>query len=46
MNNGQQQALSLENANEKSELMQLFESQVQDIYWAYKDLLKAIFENE
>lgn len=32
--------------SEKSELMQNFEYQVNDLYWAYKDLLKAIFENE
>lgn len=32
--------------SEKSELMQIFEYQVNDLYWAYKDLLKAIFENE
>ncbi len=43
-NNGQ--SVSLENNTEKSELMQLFENQVHDMYWAYKDLLKAIFENE
>ena len=39
-------ALSLENQSDKSELMQLFESQVNDLYWAYKDLLKAIFESD
>lgn len=32
--------------DEKSELMQFFENQVRDIYWAYKDLLKEIFEAE
>ncbi|MDI1353691.1 MAG: hypothetical protein PSX36_02145 [bacterium] len=37
---------SLENSSEKSELMIYFENQVHDMYWAYKDLLKAIFENE
>jgi hypothetical protein len=35
-----------EAASEKSELMQIFEMQVKDAYWAYKDLLKAIVENE
>ena len=40
------QSVSLENNNEKSELMQFFESQVNDVYWAYKDLLKAVFEIE
>lgn len=34
------------NSNEKSELMQVFERQVHDVYWAYKDLLKEIFEND
>jgi hypothetical protein len=34
------------NSSEKSELMQFFENQVHDVYWAYKDLLKAIFESE
>ena len=33
-------------AGEKSELMQIFEMQVKDVYWAYKDLLRAIIENE
>jgi hypothetical protein len=31
---------------EKSELMQVFEAQVKDMYWAYKDLLKEIFSDE
>jgi hypothetical protein len=35
-----------EAAGEKSELMQIFEMQVKDAYWAYKDLLRAIIENE
>jgi hypothetical protein len=43
--NDNQQA-SLESSNEKSELMQYFESQVNDMYWAYKDLLKEIFKSE
>ncbi|WP_317898138.1 hypothetical protein [Aurantibacillus circumpalustris] len=34
------------NSTEKSELMQFFEYQVHDAYWAYKDLLKEIFEND
>lgn len=40
------QSASLASSSEKSELMQFFENQVHDIYWAYKDLLKAIFEND
>jgi len=40
------QSASFQSNNEKSELMQYFESQVNDIYWAYKDLLKEIFEKE
>lgn len=32
--------------NEKSELMQYFEYQVNDMYWAYKDLLKEIFADD
>lgn len=28
--------------DEKSELMQFFEYQVKDAYWAYRDLLKEI----
>lgn len=40
------QANALQNNTEKSELMQFFENQVNDMYWAYKDLLKAIFESE
>lgn len=35
-----------EASSEKSELMQVFEKQVSDVYWAYKDLLKAILEND
>ena len=42
----QDQPLPLESAGEKSELMQIFESHVKDMYWAYRDLLKAIFESE
>jgi hypothetical protein len=41
-----QQSVSMENNSEKSELMQIFENQVKDIYWAYKDLLRAVFEKE
>jgi hypothetical protein len=40
------QANAMQNNSEKSELMQFFENQVHDIYWAYKDLLKEIFEND
>lgn len=36
------QSASLEMGSEKSELMQLFEMQVNDPEWAYRDLLKAI----
>ena len=32
--------------NEKSDLMNYFECQVNDAYWAYKDLLKEIFESD
>ena len=32
--------------NEKSELMQLFERNVHDMYWAYRDLLREIFESD
>lgn len=42
-NNDPQQASS-ENNSGKSELMQFFENQLHDMYWAYKDLLKAIAE--
>ena len=44
-NQKEEEAVSLENPSEKSELMQVFEQQVHDMEWAYKDLLKAIFEN-
>lgn len=40
------QSVSLCANSEKSELMQFFENQVSDMYWAYKDLLKAIYEAE
>jgi hypothetical protein len=33
-----------EMSSEKSELMKFFEYQVNDAYWAYKDLVKAILE--
>jgi hypothetical protein len=39
-----EQTASMDAQGEKSELMQFFESQVKDMYWAYKDLLKAIKE--
>lgn len=41
--NNEPQNVSLENSG-KSELMQFFENQLNDMYWAYKDLLKAIAE--
>ncbi len=41
--NDSQQA-SLDANSGKSEIMQFFESQLNDMYWAYKDLLKAIAE--
>ena len=44
-NNEPQQA-SLENNSGKSELMQFFENQLNDMYWAYKDLLKAMVETK
>jgi hypothetical protein len=40
------QSANFESSNEKSELMQYFESQVNDMYWAYKDLLKEIFSTD
>jgi hypothetical protein len=42
----EESSVSLVNPGEKSELMQFFENQVNDIYWGYKDLLKAIFESD
>ena len=42
----QEQPLPMEMQAEKSELMQVFENHVKDAYWAYKDLLRAIFEQE
>jgi hypothetical protein len=42
--NNEPQSNSMEAGNGKSELMQFFENQLNDAYWAYKDLLKAIFE--
>lgn len=45
-NNNDQQSFSAGQDSTKSELMQYFEKQVSDIYWAQKDLLKAIFESE
>ncbi len=41
-----EQPVSMEAMADKSELMQVFEYQVKDAYWAYKDLLRAIFEQE
>lgn len=32
--------------NGKSELMQMFERNVHDAYWAYRDLLREIFESD
>lgn len=43
---GQEQQFSSDASHEKSELMRIFESQVNDVYWAYKDLLKAILESD
>lgn len=45
-NNGNDQSFSMQQDNSKSDLMQFFEKQVSDMYWAQKDLLKAIFESE
>ena len=42
----QVQADSQRASEEKSELMQVFENHVHDAYWAYRDLLKAIFEKD
>ena len=42
----QDQPVSMETQGDKSELMQVFEYQVKDAYWAYRDLLRAIFEQE
>lgn len=42
--NSDSQSSSIRTNSEKSELMQFFESQVNDMYWAYKDLLKAMSE--
>ena len=42
--NNQPQQISTEKTSGKSELMQFFESQLNDMYWAYKDLLRAIAE--
>lgn len=44
-NSKEEVSVSVDNS-EKSELMQIFEYQVNDAYWAYKDLLVAIFEND
>lgn len=40
------QPMQLQASEDKSELMQVFEQQVHDAYWAYRDLLKAILEND
>ena len=42
--NNESPANPMETGSGKSELMQFFETQVNDMYWAYKDLLKAISE--
>ena len=42
----QEQPMPQEASTEKSELMRIFESQVNDAYWAYKDLLRAILESD
>jgi hypothetical protein len=42
----EEQAFPLETGGEKSEIMQLFERQVSDAYWAYRDLLREIFESD
>ncbi len=45
-NSNEEQGTHLNASNEnseKSELMQIFENQVKDNYWAYRDLLKEIF---
>lgn len=42
----EEQARPLDNGGDKSELMQLFEYQVKDLYWAYRDLLREIFESD
>ena len=44
--NTENQSFPMENDTAKSELMQFFERQVTDIYWAHKDLLKAIFDSQ
>jgi hypothetical protein len=44
--NSSEQSVPMQHPVEKSELMQIFEEQVHDMYWAYKDLLKAIFEKD
>lgn len=40
----EQQPMPQDASQEKSELMQFFEYQVNDVYWAYKDLFRAILE--
>lgn len=42
----EEQDTFVETPTDKSELMQVFEHHVTDTEWAYKDLLKAIFESE
>lgn len=42
--NNESQQNSMQAGSDKSDLMQFFENQVNDMYWAYKDLLKAIRE--
>jgi hypothetical protein len=42
----EQMGASPESFNEKSELMRIFEYQISDSEWAYKELLRAILEAE
>jgi len=45
-NENQPSSFGSNSGNEKSDLMKYFEYQVNDAYWAYKDLLKEIFESD
>jgi hypothetical protein len=36
----------METGSEKSDLMLFFENQLKDSNWAYRDLLRAIFETD
>jgi hypothetical protein len=42
----QQPQLPMDAQSEKSDLMQFFEMQIKDSYWAYRDLLKALLEKD